>query len=219
MRFGNTPLWNLQRGRSPPAKDRNLVRIRSQLCCRTGDGRNGWFVQKTSGTDNGSTHTYWSPCIRYSGLRREQKELVKHPGSGTSVYWPRGPLMLPFWSHLTPYEIGGVCRGLLHTFMILCLDSDVLVCRDSILESRVFQGFLCICQTQVISVNSTINPELRVAYKTKAEFVEVCRKHRSSAGLRLNLAWRLLFLCMKAKLMILKKKPYKSAKKNSSSEQ
>lgn len=89
------------------------------------------------------------------------------------------------------------------TCIILCLGTDVLVCLDSILKSRVLPDFLLICQIQVISINSTINPELRrIAYKTKAEFVEVCRKHRSAAGLLTNLAWRLLFFCVKAKVMI-----------------
>lgn len=88
--------------------------------------------------------------------------------------------------------------------MISYIGTDVLVCLDPILKSRVFQDFLFICQIQIISINSTIKPELRrTVYKTKAESAEMCRKHRSAAGLLTNLAWRLLFFCVKAKVMIL----------------
>lgn len=88
--------------------------------------------------------------------------------------------------------------------MILYLGTDVLVRLDTILKSRVFQDFLFMCQIQVISINCTINLELRkIVYKTKAESVEIGRKRRSAAGLLMNLAWRLLFFCVKAKEMIL----------------
>lgn len=77
--------------------------------------------------------------------------------------------------------------------MILYLGTDVLVCLDSILKSSVSKIF-----------SLYIKPELRrTVYKTKAESAEMCRKHRSAAGLLTSLAWRLLFFCVKAKVMIL----------------
>lgn len=49
-----------------------------------------------------------------------------------------------------------------------------------------------------------MNPKLsRVAYKTRTESDEVPRKHKSSLAMLLNLSWRLLFPCMKDKIMML----------------
>lgn len=128
--FGNLSLWNLQRCRSPPVKDWNLVFTRLQPWCHTGGSRNGWIVQKSLCC--GQCEDATSMKVIYE----ERTELIKHLGCSC---WPQGQLMLPFLTSCTSIKVK---RYLQRAFICPC---DILkhLCIGAYVLYIEWQGFPC----------------------------------------------------------------------------
>lgn len=155
--FGNLSLWNLQRCRSPPVKDWNLVFTRLQPWCHTGGSRNWWIVQKSLCC--GQCEDATSMKVIYE----ERTELIKHLGCSC---WPQGQLMLPFLTSCTSIKVkrylqrAFICPcDILKHLMHWCICVVYWMTRVSMLFS--LYNFKI---TQITSIYSTIKPEVsRVA--------------------------------------------------------